>query len=213
MKEKLVNIENYLFYFSYFLFLVYSFFGHIPALSKTLKLLTNCSLAIILFVFILGIKNYKKNELFKLIIVLCISILYLFISNDFIIFKLVLILIVSKNISFDKKAKYDCLIRTILLTIMYVIYKAGIAPDVIGYKNGIMVHSMGFTNPNVFGIHTFILCLELLYINRESLSLFIIIIAGAIMFWCNSISGSRTALYMFIITFIYKQYFNWSTIR
>lgn len=202
MKKKLVNIENYLFYFSYFLFLVYSFFGHIALLSKTLKFLTDFSLAIILFVFILGIKNYKKNELFKLMIVLVMSILYLFTSNDFLIFKFILILIVSKNISFDQKAKYDFLLRSILLIIMYITYKAGVAPDVIGYKSGIMVHSMGFTNPNVFGMHTFILCLELLYINRESLSLFKIIIAGAIMLWCNSVAGSRTAFYMFIISLV-----------
>lgn len=204
---KASRIENTLFYMSYFLFMLYAFFGTISSFAQPLKLLTNISMAVILFAFILQLKKYKLNELIKVLVLLFLSFIFIFISNNYLLLKLMLIVLISKNIDINKKISYDIKLRIFFMLIMILLFNLGIAEDTIAYYNGKIRHSIGFSNPNVLGLHTFILCLELLYINRNRLSIPKVLIYTAIMLVSNIYSGSRTALYLyFISTFLFYLY-------
>lgn len=209
MKAGKIKIECLLFYISYFLFLLYAFFGTIDIFKSPLKMLTNLSMIIILFVFILQLKNYKYNELIKIIICLLISFIFVIVSDNFLLLKLILIIIVSKNVEFEKRISFDIKLRIIFLLIMIVFYNLGIAEDTIALYNGKIRHSLGFSNPNVFGMHILILLLELLYLNKDNLSIYKMLFYTIIMFASNTYSGSRTALYLYglsIVLFLLYKY-------
>lgn len=199
MQKKIIKLDSIFFYASYFIFLLYSFFGNIEIYGQKLKMLTDIAMGITLLVFVLSIKNYKKEELWKIFLLLIFSMLFYISSKNLLLIKLSLILIISKNINFDKRLKFDLLLRVIFLTIMFILYNKGISTDVIYHKGEKIVHSIGFTNPNVFGLHSFILCIEILYINRNKLSFIKETIAVLLMCFCTSYSGSRTAFFMFIL--------------
>jgi len=190
MKTNKINLENLLFYVSYFLFMLYAFFGTIAIFREPLKQLTNVSMAIILFVLIFQLRKYKMKELIKMLLLLLVSFIFVVVSKNYLFLKLSLIVLISKNISFDKKISFDVKLRVIFLLVMVAFYNYSIR------------HSIGFSNPNVLGLHTFILCLELLYLNKNKLSILKIILYTSIMLFSHHFSGSRTALYLYFISLI-----------
>lgn len=208
MKTNKINLENLLFYVSYFLFMLYAFFGTIAIFREPLKQLTNVSMAIILFVLIFQLRKYKMKELIKMLLLLLVSFIFVVASKNYLFLKLSLIVLISKNISFDKKISFDVKLRVIFLLVMVAFYNLGIAEDTIAYYNDRIRHSIGFSNPNVLGLHTFILCLELLYLNKNKLSILKIILYTSIMLFSHHFSGSRTALYLYFVSlvlfYIYK---------
>ena len=208
MHKNKINFEKLLFYISYFLFALYAFFGTIPQFRETLKMLTNVGMGVILFVLIFQLKTYKKDELIKTIFLILISFVFVFVSKNNLILKLTLIVLISKNIDFDIKIKFDVRLRIIFLITMILFYNVGIAEDTIYYYNNKLRHSLGFSNPNVLGLHAFILCLELLYLKRKNLSLKNIILYSSIMLISNYYSGSRTALYLYIVSAIMFYMYN-----
>lgn len=202
MKTSKINLENVLFYVSYFLFMLYAFFGTITIFREPLKQLTNVSMAIILFALIFQLRKYKMKELIKILLLLLVSFIFIVVSKNYLFLKLLLIILISKNISFDKKISFDVKLRVIFLLVMITFYNVGIAEDNTAYYNDSIRHSIGFSNPNVLGLHTFILCLELLYLNKNKLSIRKIIFYTLIMLFSNHFSGSRTALYLYFISLI-----------
>lgn len=202
MKINLKTTNKILFYIAYFFFLLYAFFGTINIFEKPLKLLTNISIIIIFLSFIFNIKKYNYNELIKLIFCLSLSLVYIIKTGNYVFLKLILIIIVSKNIEIEKRILFDIKFRIIFLILMFLLCKIGVATDNIAYFHETIRHSIGFSNPNVFGMHMFILCLELLYIYRKKLSFFKMFNILLIMIVSNVYSGSRTSLYVFILSLI-----------
>lgn len=209
MKLKKIKIETYLFYLSYFLFLMYAFFGTIDILKAQLKLLTNISLIFILMNFLIQIKKYKNKELARIILLVVISIAFVVLSDNYLLLKFILINILVKDINFEKRISFDIKIRILFLFVMIILFDLGIAQDNIALFNGKIRHSLGFSNPNVLGYHVLILCMELLLLNADKLSFIKVITFTGIMMISYLYSGSRTAFYLhfvLILLFIIYKY-------
>lgn len=209
MKIKLKQLDYFLFYISYFLFFLYAFFGTIEIFKQPLKMLTNISMVLIIIVFIFDLKKYKYNELIKISFVFILSLIFIFETKNYLFLKLILIIIISKNIEFDKRVSFDMKLRIIFLIAMYVMYLLGISEDVTALYKGKIRHSLGFSNPNVLGMHVFILCLEIIYLSRNKLTISKLTICLIIILISNIYSGSRTIVYLFlfllILLWLYKK--------
>ena len=194
-----IKIEYFIFYISYFFFSLYSFFGIIDNFKVPLKYLTFISMALIIIEFLVQLKKYKYKEIIKLFILLILSLIFVYKTNNYLILKLVLIIISVKNVDLDAQIKYDIKLRVIFLGIMLILLNVGIATDVTALFGEKIRHSMGFTNPNVLGHHILILCMELLFIYRNSKKITTNIICILIMGISYYYSGSRTAVLLFIL--------------
>lgn len=194
MKNKSELLDNTIFYFAYFFFMLYAFFGTIDIFSDSLKTLTNISIFLVGASFVLKIKNYNFKELIIIFSLILLSFIYIDKTENFVLLKLILIIIVSKNISFEKRILFDIRLRIIFLVLMLILFNLGIANDYQVLYNGQIRHSLGFSNPNVLGMHILILCLDFLYINRNKLSFLKILSYLSILFISNYYSGSRTAV-------------------
>lgn len=208
MKIKLKNLNNGIFYIAYFFFLLYAFFGTIDIFRAQLKTLTNISILMIALSFFLQLKKYNAKEIFILLLLLTISVIYILKTDNFLLLKLILIIIVSKDIEFDKRVSFDMILRIAFLIVMVFLYNFGIAEDVTALFNGKIRHSLGFSNPNVLGMHIYILCIDLLYLKRNALKFSSILFCILLFSLSNYYSRSRTVfivlIFVIIMFLIYK---------
>lgn len=194
MKIKIQKLSDGIFYMAYFLFLLYAFFGTIDIFKQSLKLLTNISMALTVIAFLIQIRKYNYKELIVVTLLCIISIIYIIKTDNYVLLKLVLIIILVKDIDFDKRVLFDIKLRIIFFVLMMVLFNLGIAQDSQALFNGQIRHSLGFTNPNVLGMHTLILGLEILYYNRNKLSFSKIALCFIMLLVSDYYSGSRTTL-------------------
>lgn len=214
MKIKLKDLNNIIFYIAYFFFLLYAFFGTIEVFSEPLKALTNISMIMIVFSFFLQLKKYNAKEIFVLLLLLLLSYIYISKTENFVLLKLILIIIVSKDVSFDKRISFDMKLRIVFCILMILFYNLGIAEDVTALFDDKIRHSLGFSNPNVLGMHIFILCIDFLYLKRNTLTFSNILFCIILLFLSNYYSGSRTVfiilifvIFMFLLYKHRKQFF------
>ena len=114
---------------------------------------------------------------------------------------------VSKNIDFNKCIKYDVFLRLLTIVLMYFLWRAGIAPDTALAFGTIMRHSMGFQNPNHFGLLVFILILECLYLARMKFHFWLYAALIAILVFEDRIAGSRTSEVYSIALLIFTAFY------
>lgn len=206
MNKMKIKVEYFLFYMSYFLFSLYAFVGSIETYRTPLRLLSNISMIIILITFIIQFKKYKLSEFLFIVLLLMLSFIYIFFANNYLLLKLVLLIICTKNLEMDRLISFDVKLRIFLLLVMFVLSKTGHAYDNVAYFEGKIRHSMGFTNPNVLGHHMLVLCMELFYVNRDKINMVKIIIISLLSILSYMYSGSRTAMilyFVFLILFLY----------
>ena len=203
--NKKINISNLLFYISYFLLVVQSMtrWVHleiIPSFS------TVCNIIIpllLLLVFIL--KNNKINKKVFLVILLLtiLTITSMFITNGNAIWNIVLFLITSKNINLDKLIKFDLIIKTIVIIIIFILYKNGLTDDIVIYRNSVRRYGLGFGHPNTFSVYLMSICLDLLYISFKTkykrISYLIIIFS---ILFISKYCDSRSAIFTLLLTLI-----------
>lgn len=209
MKIKLKNLNNVIFYVAYFFFLLYAFFGTIDTFREPLKMLTNISMIMISLSFILQLKNYKVKEIFILLLLTVLSLIYVFRTENFVFLKLILIIIVTKDVSFDKRISFDLKLRIVFLSLMLLFYNLGIATDNVAFFDGKIRHSLGFSNPNVLGMHIFILCIDILYLKRDMFKMRNVLLCILLLALSNYYSRSRTIFVILIFTicmFLIYQY-------
>ena len=220
MKIKLKDLNNVIFYVAYFFFLLYAFFGTIDTFREPLKMLTNISMSMIFLSFFLQLRKYNAKEIVVLLLLLLLSLIYISKTDNFLLLKLILIIIVSKDVAFDKRISFDMKLRVVFLILMMLLYNLGIAKDVTALFNGKIRHSLGFSNPNVLGMHIFILCIDFLYLKRETLTFPNILFCIILFFLSNYYSGSRTiflililVIFMFLIYKYRKKFFEKNFIK
>ena len=209
MTIKVKEINKYFFVLSYFCFLAFSIMGHIDILKNPLKQLTNLSLILLAISIFLQIENYTKKEFLYILIMLIISIVTIIKTNDYIFLKFTLLLSSIKNVEFEKCVKLDLTSRLFIIPIVFILYKIGIAKDIISPYNGIIRHSLGFTNPNSLGMHILIFSFDVLYLNKNKIPKTKILLMIFLLFFVDYFSGSRTTEIAMIISLIlYLFYYN-----
>lgn len=201
MKRKKVNLL--LFEITYFFLFAYAFFGHIPFLTDALRVLSDMSLILVVFLFFRHDRMEMKTILFKMIPLLLISSIFIFTSNSFIPFKTVLLIIASYGIDFDERVKFDLRMRLIFTAILIFLSQTGlISSAAYLFKDGsdTIKYDLGFSSPNTLGMNVFIMCLEMIYLGRnKEKKLWILIASVILMFLVNIFTNSRTAIVAYAI--------------
>lgn len=196
------NRSTKIFIIAYGILLTYSLLGKIPGFGEILK---NISYVSIIIFSYLSIYNLHRVQLKQALIVIALyicSFIIVYSSNDYSIFKLILISSAACFVDFKKCVKFDIIFRFVLIPSVIGLCYAGIAPDEIVYTDGAERHSLGFVNPNVMAISFFILCLDILYLCGMKISKWNTLICLAIMYYTSSNSGSRTPVLVFCIVII-----------
>ena len=159
---------NKIFYFCYIFLLMESMFSTVPFLNKILKYIVYTILIFLVFYIILINKDFKKNELLKILIYFTITTITAFVARNKQLLKIMLIIMAFKEIDFEEFIKKDLKYRLIFLIIVILLSFLGLTKgNNIIRENGTFRYSLGFYHPNILGLETLTLCLEYLYINRN----------------------------------------------
>ena len=203
-KEKFISV---VFLAAYTTFFAFSTFGHIAMFGTYLKYMTYVGIFLLIELFILRLNEYSGKEGLVFISLILYSLFIAYKTNDYGYFKLILMIVVSKGVGFNSCIKYDAILRIINISIMLFLYYIGIAPDYPSVVGTTIRHSMGFRNPNNFGLMIFILSLEYLYLVRLKLNLKLSLPIIFLIIFEYKTSGSRTAeIFMILAMCIYLIY-------
>ena len=197
-----VDIGVIIFIVSYAILLSFSLLGHIPSIGGQLKTIENVALFILVYTFFFRVRMYRANEAIALSLLLVLSVINIYFSNDYSLFKLTLLLAAAKGLPFNTLVKADFILRIILIVLLWILCTSGIAPDVISVEYGVIRHSMGFTNPNTFGLACTILCYEWMYFNNMKMSLKLIVPVLPVLYITSVVAGSTTSVIVIVIGLI-----------
>lgn len=193
---------------AYGIFLTYSLIGHIPLFSSILKATTFFAIGILIFNFFLQYNVCTTTELFGYIFLMAISLIHSYYSGNYGFFKLMLFAGSMRKIYLKDVIKFDMYLRIVLISIVVILCKVGIAPDVTHAYNGIIRHSLGFTNPNTLGIAVFVLVCDIFYVANIKLNFKLTIVVTGISLWLYSVARCRTAVYaiiaLMIVALVYR---------
>lgn len=195
---KIKDLKKYIFYIAYIFIISATMLERVNNFEKIATYLEIFSIVILMFNFIIDSRYNKKELFFYLIMILLIGISTV-INKNFVILKLMLLILGSKGIEFDDFIKFDFKIRTILFFLVMFLHTKGLTNDYLSYRNGIIRNSMGFSHPNIFGLHVLVLNMELLYMKQGKMNIISFIVGFISIFSINYFSDSRTSIYMLIL--------------
>lgn len=198
-----------LFKISYALFLTYSLIAHIPMFKTVLKIGTVIAIALFLVNFFLQYNRVERNLFWIYVALMLFSLVQSHFSNDYGLFKLILFAGSVRKLRFKDIIRFDMKLRIVLILTVMILCVAGIAPDVTVYYEGILRHSMGFTNPNTLGIAAFILVCDLIYVWDMRINFWHLLLVAGISVWLFYIARSRTAVYGILLTVGLALLYNW----
>ena len=217
-KDRFINIKKYLFYFSYTLILVY-YLANMVYIVKPIRNLLPYFSAIML-IFLIAIQS-NKYKLKSILLILSISVVLLFsynITGDSIFILAFLLIIASKNIDFNEFLSFDAKIKIILIFVIIVAYKLGLAETIIKYRaDGVVRNSLGFGHPNVLGGVLLSVCCEISYLKYKKHSFLKILFFAISIIICEFVCDSRSTeiciLLLIILNYVYPLFENNKIIR
>ena len=183
------KIGSILFKVSYAFFFVFSMTVHIGELTEIVQLFRNFAIFLLLVVILLKIKMYKSKDVILITIFLCMAVL----THDKDIIKFVGVITAAKGEKLEECIKLEMILRVIVMITIFVLCYCGVATDVQFIYDEKIRHSMGFSNPNAFGLVSAILCFEVLYLTDMKLNLFNTGLIFGILFCVDDLARSRTA--------------------
>lgn len=187
------KFNTFFFLLAYTTFYAFAMFGHIAGVGGYLKLMTYFGIAALIVMFLLRLHEYNATEGIIFFLLMMWSLFIGYRVGDYGYFKLILMITVSKNIKFNSCVKYDVFLRFFTILVMYFLWKAGIAPDTTSAFGNAIRHSMGFQNPNQFGLLVFILILECLYLAQMEFHFWLYAVLIGVLIFEDRIAGSRTS--------------------
>lgn len=150
-------------------------------------------LLICYFVINLKYKNIDKNKVILLSLVTISGLISYFLTTDTTIIELIIIVMASLGLDFDKVVKKDFIAKILILILIVSCYYLGYTTsDFTILRNGELRSSFGFYHPNIFGLYIMILFLEYIYIKKIKnikLILIAIFLAASIDITANSRSA------------------------
>lgn len=206
-----LNVSKILFYFAYSLICFNYMSSSVLFMKNYHKLLAFFSVGCLFIIFLIQSNLYKKKSLLFIFIALSIGLLSYIISGDNALIIIVLLVISSKKINFNKVVKFDLIIKIIFILIILLLYKFGETEYITRYRDdGTRRLAMGFGHPNVFGAYLYFVCMNICYLWYKKMNIFhylIIIICLYIShFICNSRSAEISILLLLIVS-IFSNFF------
>ena len=204
MKVK-TNINNFLFYFSYFLLMISNFCGKVIFLSNYLKYFKILAIGLLLIKCIIQDRKYTFKSFIKILLLILTGFLSYFKSGDESILILFLSILASRHIIFDDFVEKDFKFKIILVIILMLLHFLGLTNDVVLYRYGtdIARNSFGFSHPNIFGIFITMISIEFIYIHRNKFKYIYLIPLFAVVIFIIYYTDSRASALLLILFIIY----------
>lgn len=203
------NLSYELFFCVAYLMLMASvMLSSISCLNNFLSIIQIIGVLMLTLIFVFQNEVLKKNTFLRILAVVVISFLsYYFSKNstltDSSIIMLVLMVLASKNIDFDKIVKFDFWIKSILVVIVVLLYFLGFSDDIgMIYRNNSIRYSLGFGHPNILGITIASIVIEYVYLKQKNLKkryLFPLLIGLMVV---SLVTDSRGSLFLIILVFL-----------
>jgi hypothetical protein len=199
MKNSNIRLNKLIFYVSYTLIIFSTMFKQVTGINNLLETLSTIGIMLLLINCVSNINKLNINKVLILFISVLMAVITKITSKSNTIFILILLIIAAKNIKLEELIKYDLKIKIPFMIIIVVLYFLGMTDVNLHYRNGIIRHSMGFSNPNVFSTYILAIIVEYLYLRRKKVNAkdLIIIIIG--IFIIDFYADSRTQIFCLII--------------
>ncbi len=187
---------------SHFLFLTYSLLGHIPIFKTPLKYSTFLAIGLFILNFFLQYNKSKIEDVIIYAVLMIVALIHSYFSGNYGFFKLMLFAGSIKKVDFRDIVRFDMYLRAVLIVVVALLCQLGIAVDVVMTYNGIVRHSLGFTNPNALGIATFVLACDIFYVFKMRMNWKRVLIIAGLSYWLFAVARCRTAVYAIIALLI-----------
>ena len=197
-----------IFYFMYMILLMETTFSTVYFLKDILRYISYIILIFLILYIIYINRNCKKDEIVKLVIGFSIIAISALISKDKKLLKVMLIIMAFKNISFDEFIKKDFKYRLLFFVIVILLNFLGLTVSenmirINSAKNVTVRYSLGFVHPNILGLYTLSLCLEYLYINRNTKNIKHFIITISTLLFNVFVTDSRACIGALILILLF----------
>ena len=202
MKLSNKRLHTLMFEFAYGSFFLYSLLGHISAIEMPFRYIRYLAVPFLIMLSIQGINKVTRQTVYLLMFISVLSVL----SKDANLIKIVLLSLAAVGENLRDCIKFECKLRAVIIIGVVILYSIGIAPDVYAWGNGEIRHSMGFTNPNTFGLAVAILCMEFLYLSSMKINIVTVIAILALCKYVDVCSKSRTAILIILLGLLFATF-------
>lgn len=195
--DKKNNVFKFLFFFSYFLISLYYAFQKVDYIGTVFQFIYHYILPLLLlFIVLLQKSKYKVSTFILIILLEVLGLLAYYISKNAEVFFTISFIVIGYNVELDEFIKFDLILKIILLFLVFFLFKIGLAPDVILYReDGFLRHSYGFIHPNTLGSMFLLISADLSYLynlkkkKKTSLLFILLIMLSFSYFLCDSRSS------------------------
>lgn len=209
-KDEQTHIYLLLLKISYFLFLTYSLLGHISYFKIPLKYATFVALGLLIVNFLLQYNHAHKKEFLMYVFLVVVALIHSYCCENYGFLKLMMFAGSVRKVDFKHIVKFDMQLRFFLIILLVLLCQIGIAPDITMTYDGVVRHSLGFTNPNALGIAVFILACDMFYVYKMRMNWWRVSFLSLLSLWLFWAARSRTAVYgilfLLIMAIVYTLY-------
>lgn len=193
--NKPVRLNVLLFYVFYTVFMVSGMLSNVVFLDGILETIYKIALVVVLLACIASMSKLPRNKMLLMYAITILAVVARFTSGSSTLLSLWLLVVASRGIKLDNIIKYDLKLRIPLLILVSILYFAGLTLTNVHFREGGMIrHSMGFDNPNIFSAYVMAIVTEIIYLHRRKIGLFDIIITIAGIGLVAYFTDSRTQM-------------------
>lgn len=204
-----------LFYLSYIVVYISLFIGDIynggglDTFARYLRIYSY----ILIFISCINLK-LKKKEIFQMLVILMLTLLYGMKTGDLYWSILILLIYNSKRAKIEEIYKISLNIIVIGIISVFILCVVGVLPDILTTRNTVEQinynrHSFGFYHSNVLPLLVFYLEVYYICIKKEKVHdkmlIFFIIVASIVNFFCHSRNALILSLLLSMFAFLVKR--------
>lgn len=204
---KIKKISIYCFYIAYALLIFETMFSRLNVLENYKRLFLYFELLLLLFSFVFSLQKDLKAMPIKKLLFYFLSLFIVVLSykhtNSATFLMIILFVLSSSEIEFNKFIKFDMKYKIIMLLVMIFFIKIGLIDNLQTTRaNGISRNTMGFYSPNTMGIYLLNICCDYAFLNKEKFNIKCVILIVLIAIINYLLTDSRTStLCLFLLAF------------
>ena len=163
---------------------------------------------ILLVIYIFAFQKYSRIEICMIAIITILVGTSTVMSGKNFFISLLLFIVASKNLNFDRIIKISLQIGILMLSFTVISCWLGLIPDYTMYRGNILRHAWGYGHVNVLGMRVFniVACIVYLYYEkRRNLTLFSIAMACVFIYLIpNSLTPFILSCSLLVLLFVYR---------
>ena len=190
-----IKFSKIFFYIIYALTLATNMLSEVTFMSSAFSLINKSFLFIGVIIFLVQSPKYNKKKFLMMATIFAVVIINYFITDDALMIKLFILIMIFKDINFNKFIKFDLFIKIIYYVLVICLCKARLAENIITYRSdGSVRQALGFGHSNTLGLYTMSICFDYIYLRYKKLKIWDLIFTAFFMFLIFKITNCRTAV-------------------